>query len=114
MSLADQEAIWLRQLNTDLQGESPPTVVYEDNQATICMSKNPESHGRSKHIEVKYHFIREQVIKKNIEVKYCQTENMVADMLTKGLGKERFKKLRMLAGLSEQSSVKQEGVLENT
>ena len=107
LSQAAQEAIWLRQLNTDLQGESPPpTVVYEDNQAAICMSKNPESHGRSKHIEIKYHFIREQVTKKNIEVKYCQTENMVADMLTKGLGKERFEKLRMLAGISEQSSVK--------
>ena len=70
------------------------------------MSKNPESHGRSKHIEIKYHFIREQVTKKNIEVKYCQTENMVVDMLTKGLGQERFEKLRMLAGISEQSSVK--------
>ena len=73
---------------------------------TICLSKNPQSHGRSKHIEIKYHFIREQVNKKTIELKYCQMSNMVADMLTKALGKERFKKLRELSGLREQSSFK--------
>ena len=113
LSQAAQEAIWLRQLATDLQGESPePTVVYEDNQAAISLSKNPQSHGRSKHIEIKYHFIREQVSKKNIEVKCCQTDNIVADMLTKGLGKEKFEKLKKLAGLSKQSSSKREGVLE--
>ena len=86
--------MWLRQLNTDLQGESSdPTVLYEDNQAAICLSKNPQSHGRSKHIDIRYHFIREQVTNRTIELKYCETGNMVADMLTKGLGKERFKKL---------------------
>ena len=106
MSQAAQEAIWLRQLYTDLQGEPPePITVYEDNQAAICLSKNPQSHGRSKHIEIKYHFIREQV-NKTIELKYCQMSNMVADMLTKGLGKERFKKLQELSGLHEQSSFK--------
>ena len=79
LSQAAQEAIWLRQLYTDLQGEPPePITVYEDNQAAICLSKNPQSHGRSKHIEIKYHFIREQVNKKTIELKYCQTSNMVA------------------------------------
>ena len=107
LSQAAQEAIWLRQLYTDLQGEPPePITVYEDNQAAICLSKNPQSHRRSKHIEIKYHFIREQVNKKTIELKYCQMSNMVADMLTKGLGKERFKKLRELSGLREQSSFK--------
>ena len=107
LSHAAQEAIWLRQLDTDLQSEpQEPTVIYEDNQAAICMSKNPQSHGKSKHIEIKYHFIREQISKKNIELKYCQTENMVADMLTKGLGKERFQKLIKLAGLTEQPGVK--------
>ena len=94
LSQAAKEAIWLRQLNTDLQGESSePTVLYEDNQAAICLSKNPQCHGRSKHIDIRYHFIREQVTNWTIELKYCETGNMVADMLTKGLGKERFKKL---------------------
>ena len=97
----------LRQLNTDLQGkQSEPTILYEDNQAAICLSKNPQWHGRSKHIDIRYHFIREQVNNQNIELKYCPTNNMIADMLTKGLGKETFEKLRTLAGLSKQSSFK--------
>ena len=107
LSQAAQEALWLRQLATDLQDEQQqPTVIYEDNQATICMSKNPQSHGKSKHIEIKYHFVREHVNGGAIELKYCQTENMIADMLTKGLGKQRFEKLRSMAGVSEQSSIK--------
>ena len=69
LSQVVQEAIWLRQLYTDLLGEPPePIIVYEDNQADICLSKNPQSHGRSKHIEIKYHFIREQINKKTIEL----------------------------------------------
>ena len=107
LSLAAQEAIWLRQLNTDLQGKQPePTILYEDNQAAICLSKNPQCHGRSKHIDIRYHFIREHVNNRNIELKYCPTNNMIVDMLTKGLGKETFEKLRTLAGLSTQSSFK--------
>ena len=101
LSQAAQEAIWLRQLSSDLKCLIVnPTVLYEDNQAAICIAKNPQSHGRSKHIEIKYHFIREEISKKNIEVKYCNTEDMVADMLTKGLGKEKFVKLRALAGMA--------------
>ena len=61
LSQAAQEAIWLRQLNTDVQGESSePTILYEDNQAAICLSKNTQCHGRSKHIDIKYHFIASQ------------------------------------------------------
>ena len=102
LSQAAQEAIWLRQLSTDLLCKpQQPTTVYEDNQAAISMSKNPQAHGKSKHIEIKYHFIREQVNNKNIEVKYCSTDNMIADMLTKGLSKEKFHKLRQLAGVTQ-------------
>ena len=64
------------------------------------MSRNPQSHGRSKHIEIKCHFIREHVANKNIDLHYCETSNMVADLLTKGLGKEKFEKLRNLAGMT--------------
>ena len=78
-----------------------PTMIYEDNQSAICLSINPQFHGRSKHIAIKYHFIRDQVKNGEIEVKYCKTEDMVADMMTKGLYGERFGKLRKLAGLAE-------------
>ena len=106
LSQAAQEALWLRQLATDLQDEQQqPTVIYEDNQATICMSKNPQSHGKSKHIEIKYHFVREHVNGGAI-VLSSSTVRQIADMLTKGLGKQRFEKLRSMAGISEQSSIK--------
>ena len=105
LSQAAQEAIWLKQLNTDLKVESSePTTIYEDNQAAICLSKNPQGHGKSKHIDIKYHYIRDQVHNRTIELKYCPTENMVADMLTKGLARERFEKLRASAGLLPQQS----------
>ena len=74
-------------------------MLYEDNQAAICLCKNSQSHGKSKHIDIRYHFIREQVSTGTIEVKYCRTNDMNADMVTKGLGKKKFHKLRRLAGV---------------
>ena len=67
-----------------------PTVINEDNQAAIIMSKNPQCHGRAKHISIKYHFVREQVNNDVIKLKYCPTEDMFADILTKGLDKTKL------------------------
>ena len=63
LASAAQEAIWMRQLFTDLTSKPSEEVmiIYEDNQSVICMVKNPQFHGRAKHIEIKYHFICEQV-----------------------------------------------------
>ena len=75
-------------------------VIYEDNQSAIIMAKDPQFHGRSKHIDIKYHFIREQVTKRSLELKYCKSAyNMVADIMTKGLTGEHFEKLRKMTGL---------------
>lgn len=53
-----QEAIWLKQLTTDLKNPSNGAMwIFEDNQSAICMAKNPQFHRRTKHIEIKYHFI---------------------------------------------------------
>ena len=100
LSHATQEAVWLRQLASDLRcNTKQPTVIYEDNQAAICMAKNPNS--RSKHIEIKYHYVREKVQNDIIELKYCRTEEMIADIMTKGIGKEKFLKLRKMAGITQ-------------
>ena len=102
LSSAAQEAVWLRQLTTELG--SPPkttTTIFEDNQSAICMTKNPQFHGRAKHIAIKYHFIREQVGNGTIKLKYCPTNEMLADMFTKGLSREQFGKLRSQAGIVE-------------
>ena len=67
LSSIAQEAVWLRELNKVLKNPlSGPTLILEDNQSAICMSKNPQFHGRSKHINIKFHFIQEQVAANNI------------------------------------------------
>ena len=71
-------------LENDMAAKEP-IIIYEDNQSAICMAKNSQFHGRTKHIEIKYHFIRDQVKIGAIELKYCQTEDMLVDMFTKGL-----------------------------
>ena len=58
-----------------------PMMIFEDNQSTIPTTKNPQFHGRAKHINIKFHFIREQVIAKTVELKYCRSSDMVADLL---------------------------------
>ena len=100
LASAAQETVWMRQLLSD-QGikQTVATLVFEDNQSAICMSKNPQFHGRAKHVDIKYHFVREQVTKGNIELKYCRTEDMIADMLTKDLIHAKFTRLRQMAGV---------------
>ena len=106
LSSAAQEAIWMRELNSDLGNpQSQPTLVYEDNQSAIAMTKNPQFHGRTKHINIKYHYVREQVSKDKICLEYCPTEDMLADALTKGIGPEKFEKLRSLYGMCNPVSL---------
>ena len=62
LTSAAHESLWLHQLLADLQKKKEPAkamVIFEDNQSAISMAKNPRFHGRSKHIAIKYHFIRE-------------------------------------------------------
>ena len=105
LSATTQEAVWIRQLCAELSATPPtdPTVIFEDNQSTIAMSRSPQFHGRSKHIGIKYHFVRDQVTEGTIKLKYCPTTEMVADMLTKGLPKDQFMKLREMIGLDKCS-----------
>ena len=58
---------------------------------TISMAKNPQFHGRSKHIDIKYHFIREQVTSGKVQLSYCQSNDMIFDILTKGLSTDSLK-----------------------
>ena len=95
MSLASaiQECIYLEQL---LQGidnyQYAQTKVYEDNQGTIALSRNPVNRQRCKHIDIKYHFIRETVNAGKVILEYCPTEQMIADVMTKPATKLKLKK----------------------
>ena len=100
LTLASQEAIWLRRLLSSIGlKQSTATVLYEDNQGALELSRNPIHHARTKHIDIKYHFIREAVESKEVELMYCPTTTMIADIFTKGLAKQRFQELREQLGV---------------
>jgi len=67
-----------------------PIILQLDNKSAINLAKNPVLHGRSKHIEARFHFLREQVNHGKLEVKHCPSESQLADILTKGLKIDRF------------------------
>ena len=75
--------------------------MFEDNQSTTVMAKNPQFHGRVKHIDIRHHFVQEQVANGTIKQEYCPTTDMTADMITKDLTREQHCKLREKAGMFE-------------
>ena len=76
-------------------------MIYEDNQAAIALSRNSKVNSRVKHIDIKYHYVREAVENKVIDIKYCSTHDMVGDAFTKGLPKVTFEKFRKLMGINQ-------------
>lgn len=101
LSVAVTEAIWLRRLLMDLSVKiDEPTVIYEDNQACIRVAEDDKMMKRLKHVDVRYHFVRDEIQKGVFRLVYVPTGNQIADMMTKGLGRLQFVKLRELLGLS--------------
>eukprot|EP00253_Pinus_taeda_P013485 PITA_13485 len=80
------EAIWIHKMLFGLFGQALiPSVIYSDNQSCINLMENPVFHDRSKHIEIKYHFIRDYVQKGVVKLEYIFTNEQVADIFTKAL-----------------------------
>ena len=70
-----------------------------DNQSVITLSKNPVHHNRSKHIDTRYHFIRECVEDKKTKIGFIRTEDQLADIFTKALGRMKFQEMRDRIGI---------------
>ena len=99
-SQASCEAIWLRKLLVGLFGrELRPTMIYCDNQSCIKLSENLVFHDRSKHIEIRYHFIRDWVQRGAVRLAYVSTDDQVADILTKSLPKGKQVRFRGMMGV---------------
>ncbi|KNA03723.1 hypothetical protein SOVF_206380 [Spinacia oleracea] len=92
---ASCEVVWLKRILGDLrQPTEDPTIIYCDNMSAIAMKKNPVFHSRTKHIEIRHHFIRELVEKQEIELQFCKTGEQLADILTKAISTEKFIQFR--------------------
>ncbi|KAG2397159.1 Retrovirus-related Pol polyprotein from transposon RE1 Retro element 1 [Vigna angularis] len=99
-SYAACQGVWLEEILKELMiPVTTPLLLKIDNVSAINLSKNPVSHGRSKHIEVRYHFLRDMVNKGRIALTYCNTEAQLADIFTKAVKINRFEWLRKEIGV---------------
>jgi hypothetical protein len=87
LSEAAREVLWVRWFLEDTLNitYNEPTVIFEDNQSTIAFANNQRTAGRMKHIQVKYHFVRDLIENRTIEIMYRHTKQMTADIMTKPL-----------------------------
>ena len=92
-----------------ISDEKMPTL-YIDSQSAIKLIGNPEFHERSKHIETRYHFVRQLLADKMIDVEYIPTVDQVADVFTKGLPSERLTTMKKMLGIQTSSDEPSRGV----
>nr|GFA76573.1 zinc finger, CCHC-type [Tanacetum cinerariifolium] len=99
---AATQALWLKRLLSRLtHTEEEKITIMVDNKSAIALMKNPIFHERSKHIDTKYHFIRECVERDDIQVEFVSGEHQKADILTKALPKIKFLVMRQFIGLKD-------------
>src|SRR5205807_6726992 len=77
---ASNECVWFKQLLLDLGFPQDTVEILEDNQACISLTKNPEDHKRTKHIQVKYHVVRDYVRNGVVKFSYCSTKDQLGDL----------------------------------
>ncbi|XP_022570911.2 uncharacterized protein LOC106407057 [Brassica napus] len=99
---AAKQAIWLQELLEEvLEETNEKVVIWLDNKSAIALTKNPVFHGRSKHIHKRYHFIRECIENELVDVQHIPGAEQKADILTKALGRIKFKEMKDLVGVQD-------------
>ena len=100
------QCVWLRRVLEKLGVEEKTgTVIMCENSSTIQLSKNPVFHGKRKHIDVRFHFLRDLVNDGVVELSYCNSQDQIADIMTKPLNLKQFEKLRGILGVTEVTKV---------
>ncbi|GJT52763.1 hypothetical protein Tco_0978920 [Tanacetum coccineum] len=101
---ACQQALWMKQALVDYDIKINDIPILCDNKGAIDLSKNPVLHSRTKHIEIRHHFLRDSVQKGNITIEKVASEDNIVDILTKPLKQEPFNLLRLGLGLMEPNA----------
>lgn len=108
LSAACKEAVWLKRLLQNLlpkEVNGNKMVVFSDSQSAIKLSENESINRRNKHIDITYHFVIDLVARGDIKLQYKSTLDMIADMLTKPLEREKIEKLRDLCGIRDPGGI---------
>jgi hypothetical protein len=98
-SLGVQEAIWEAKFLEEIGIKVDTPTLMQDNQGTIALAKNPIGHARTKHIDIRHYFMKSSVQDGRVKLEYCETKNMLADIMTKFLTKQSHTVLRESAGI---------------
>ncbi|GJZ44999.1 copia protein, partial [Tanacetum coccineum] len=98
---ACQQALWMKQALIDYDVRLDDVPIMCDNKGAIDLSKNPVQHSRTKHIEIRHHFLRDNVQKGHISIEKVPSVDNIADILTKPLKRESFNYLRLGLGMME-------------
>ena len=98
-ALCCAQLLWIKTQLKDFGVCSGSVPILCDNTSAINISKNPVQHSKTKHIEIRHHFLRDNVEKGNVSLEFCRSEDQLADIFTKPLCKEVFVRLRTLLGM---------------
>ena len=94
LSEATSEAMWIRTWMKEVSDINVAVQMYCDNQSAIALTKNDQFHQRTKHIDIRFHYVRERYAAGDIILKWVSTFDQQADLLTKMLGTKQFELLR--------------------
>ncbi|POM59448.1 mitochondrial protein [Phytophthora palmivora] len=98
-----KEVVWMRRLLKDIGAEQHgPTAIYEDNQGAMALAKNVSYQARTKHIDIRYHIIREKIASGEVELTFEESKNQLADFLTKGLSTKTLRFLLMRSNVGSK------------
>ena len=99
------QILWIKQQLKDFGSEQNQIPILCDNTSAINISKNPIQHSRTKHIEIRHHFIRDHVQKGDIVLDFIDTKHQLADIFTKPLSKDQFSYIRRELGMIDVNKV---------
>ena len=114
LSACCAQVLWMRTQLTDYGFTFDRIPMYCDSKSVIAISCNPVHHSKTKHIKVRYHFIKEHVEEGTVELSFVKTDYQLADLFTKALPKERFDYLVRRIGMRSLTPEELERLLESS